>query len=138
MTKEIHDLLILLSIPAIFFGGIALGIYSLHKSCQLEERENKKYMEEAKEVLEEEKKKPKYRIRFIDSGREEHVTTAFDPRIYTNFYTRKLEEKFTISRSKDVADSALRAVYEMKYIQDVEGNTFPTCNLHKLFVEEVK
>lgn len=139
MLEQIQGILMILSIPAILIGGIAFGIYCLNKSCELEAKEDQKYRDEAEKTRkEEEATAPQYQIRFVDSGREEHVTKIYRSRVSTNYYTRKIEKRFYITSSREVAENALEVAYKYGYIEDAEGNTFPTCNLHKLSIEEAK
>lgn len=132
------ELLILVLIPLSFIGFIVAFSYDIHKDIQNSEKKDKKAKAEAKLKLIEEKKKPKFRIRFIDSSREEHVSKTYESYITSNPFLREKDERYSIVSSERVAGFALKEAYKEGYIEDVKKNTFPTCNLHKLSIEEIK
>lgn len=127
-------ILVLLSIPVMF----VYGIYDCIKKGRIEEAEREQERFIAEEKLKIEMEKPKSRIRFIDSGREEHTTKIFDPYITTCMWVRNHGESCSVVSSDRVAGFALKEAYKLGYIRDANGNTYPTCNLHKISIEEVK
>lgn len=131
---DVCAILILLMIVG-FFAIIPIAIYQCHKEGKIEEARIKEAKEQADQELEIEMAKLKCRIKFIDSGREEHVTSLFDPYITDNRFRLRSKQYFRIVRSHERASDSLRAAYEKGYLTDDKGATFPTCNLHKAFVE---
>jgi hypothetical protein len=138
MTKdEIGCILILLTILAIPIWFVWC-IYDCVKKSRAEDAAYKIEAEAAAKKLEEEMLKPKYRIRFIDHAFMEHVTKPFNPYLTTNMFERAEGEKISVISSERYAKKFLPRAYEIGFLRDETGVTFPMCNLHKAFVEEAK
>lgn len=138
MTKDeigcILILLTLLAIPVMFI----YCIYDCIKKGKKEDAERAQSKLIAEEQLKEEMTKPKSQIRFIDHGYMEHTSKVFDPYVTDNMFLRKRHEYYSVVSSARVAGFALKEAYERGYIRDANGNTYPTCNLHKISIEEAK
>lgn len=126
-----------LLILAIFIGFIVMvvvGIYQCVKESKKEDSERAQHKMMAEEKLKIEMDMPKSYICFTDSGREEHISKAYNPYVTSNRFLRNDGEYYSVVSSSRVAGFALKEAYEKGYIRDAEGNTFPTCNLHKLSI----
>lgn len=130
----IGAILILLMIVG-FISMVPIAIYQCHKESKIEDAKMKEAKEQADRELEVEMASPKSRIRFIDSGREEHVTKTVDPYITDNRFRLRQKVYYRVVKSSERAQDCLQAAYEKGYLTDDKGATFPTCNLHKAFVE---
>jgi hypothetical protein len=138
MYKDIIPLIALILLILTFPGVIIYGTYDCYRRSKIEDAKRAQDKLNAKAQLVEEMKKPKSCIRFVDSGREEHVSETYDPYVTSNYYLRNENEYYSVISSSKVAEFALKEAYEEGYITDAEGNTFPTCNLYKLSIEEAK
>jgi len=130
--------LLILAIFAGFIVMIPIGIYQCVKESKKEDAEKAQDKLMAEEKLAIEMTQPKSRIRFVDHSYMEHVSRTYDPYVTSNRFLRNANEYYSVVSSARVAGFALKEAYERGYIRDPEGNTFPTCNLHKLTIEEVK
>lgn len=125
-------LLVLLSIPVMF----VYGIYDCIKKGRIEEAERAQDKLIAEEKLKEQMEKPKFVITFLDDERKTHRSKDFNPYITSNRFLRNDNEYYSVVSSERVAGFALKEAYSKGYIRDDKGASYPTCNLHKIFIEE--
>lgn len=128
-----------------FMGLISFTCFEIHRSnkkkAAAEAKEKAlnekiiKLIEECNKKLEEEMAKPKYRIRFIDDRREEHICIPFDPYKIHNEDARSVDEVLTVVTSKERAQRFLDFAYNRGYFKDEQLVIYPVCNIHKAFVE---
>lgn len=120
---------------AAYFWLLLVGFFLVKRDMKLEEIERNKNEAENRIKIEEEMKKPFYRIRFITSDGNVNFSSDITPA----WDDRRIRSKnwFWLNTAEMEANKLLKFSYERGFFRDSSDNTYPACNVLTAKIEAV-